>query len=95
MNRSSTARTLRPAGSEATSAPRPAIGEDPREPVAAHGRGKVADVWLGTQLRALRKAKSLSLAQVWAGPPPPMAVGTHILKKPASADAMRTSRMMS
>jgi transcriptional regulator with XRE-family HTH domain len=36
------------------------------EPPAARGSSGVADLWLGTQLRSLRKAKRLSLAQVGA-----------------------------
>ncbi|WP_374443782.1 cupin domain-containing protein [Stella sp.] len=64
MSRSSTARTVSATRAPAGPRPTPAIGEDPREPAAARGKGKVADLWLGTQLRSLRKAKGLSLAQV-------------------------------
>ncbi|MGE0716815.1 MAG: cupin domain-containing protein [Alphaproteobacteria bacterium] len=39
---------------------------DGHEPPAARARGKVADLWLGTQLRSLRKAKGMSLTQVGA-----------------------------
>lgn len=35
-----------------------------REPPAATASGKVADLWLGMQLRSLRKAKQMSLVQV-------------------------------
>lgn len=55
-------------GRGATSAPRPreTPAREAREPAVARGKGKVADLWLGTQLRSLRKAKGLSLAQVGA-----------------------------
>jgi transcriptional regulator with XRE-family HTH domain len=36
----------------------------PQEAPAAPTAGKVADIWLGSQLRSLRKAKDLSLQQV-------------------------------
>lgn len=38
--------------------------DKPTEVPAAPTRGKVADLWLGIQLRSLRKAKQLSLMQV-------------------------------
>ncbi|BBK41764.1 transcriptional regulator [Allostella vacuolata] len=67
MNRSTSPRDLRHEDGDASSEPAGAP-EEPRDegPAAARGKGKVADLWLGTQLRALRKAKGLSLAQVGA-----------------------------
>ncbi len=42
-----------------------AAGTAPRrEPAAAMANGKVADLWMGIQLRSLRKAKQMSLVQV-------------------------------
>ncbi|MCC7276274.1 MAG: helix-turn-helix domain-containing protein, partial [Alphaproteobacteria bacterium] len=61
MPRPTSSRVRRPAAAASR-----AVVLDGREAPAALARGKVADLWLGTQLRSLRKAKGLSLAQVGA-----------------------------
>lgn len=61
MPRPTSSRVRRPAAAASR-----AVVLDGREAPAALARGKVADLWLGTQLRSLRKAKGRSLAQVGA-----------------------------